>query len=114
MSHDDEALVNRLYRVLLGREPDPFGYAGHLRRLRTGGVSYEDLALGILASEEFKTRSSWSATTAAGLNEVISWIRKSKLEKARQSNPVTISRAYQPTREMGLGEPNPARSHCVF
>ena len=48
-----EEFVGRLYRRVLGREPDPEGFAGHLQSLRNGGRSPLNLVETFLSSEEF-------------------------------------------------------------
>jgi len=48
--------VELLYRSLLGRDPDPDGYAGHLARLRSGAVGCEQLMSEFINCAEFKAR----------------------------------------------------------
>jgi len=51
----EENWVAALYRVLLGREPDPLGLVGHVRALQ-GGRKPDDLMRGFLRSPEFATK----------------------------------------------------------
>jgi FkbM family methyltransferase len=53
MDLDDASFVTLLYRAVLGRDPDPAGYAGHLARLRTHEISHEKLTSEFLCSTEF-------------------------------------------------------------
>ena len=48
-----EEFVGRLYRRLLGREPDLQNFAGHLQSLRHGACSPLNLVGTFLSSEEF-------------------------------------------------------------
>src|SRR6202043_2848292 len=53
---DGAAFIELLYRSVLGRDPDPAGYAGHLARLRSGTVGLEQLVSEFTNSAEFKAR----------------------------------------------------------
>ena len=51
----DEDFVVAVYRVILGREPDPEGEAHHLRLLKDQGMDRKAMVLGFLKSAEFIT-----------------------------------------------------------
>lgn len=48
--------ITRAYRDLLGREPDPQGYAAYERLLRREGGTERDLRAAIMAGEEYRQR----------------------------------------------------------
>ncbi len=49
-----EGFVERLYRLILGREPDPAGFADWIDQLRTGQSTGASVVKGFIFSEEFK------------------------------------------------------------
>ncbi|MGH9058563.1 MAG: DUF4214 domain-containing protein [Acidimicrobiales bacterium] len=57
----DQVAVRLLYQSLLGREPDPVGFADNVARLVEGTASRRDLAAFIRGSEEFQNLG-WSAS----------------------------------------------------
>lgn len=48
--------ITRAYRDLLGREPDPSGYATYERLMRDKGYTERDVRTSIMASEEYRQR----------------------------------------------------------
>lgn len=48
--------ITRAYRELLGRDPDPDGYAAYERLLRREGGTERDLRAAIMAGEEYRQR----------------------------------------------------------
>jgi hypothetical protein len=48
--------ITRAYRELLGREPDPGGYANFERLMRDKGYTERDVRASIMASEEYRQR----------------------------------------------------------
>jgi SAM-dependent methyltransferase len=56
MSLDDASFVTLLYRVLLGREPDPAGHTRYLGNLKAGDVNHEQVALLFAHSDEFRRK----------------------------------------------------------
>jgi FkbM family methyltransferase len=54
--YDPETIVSMLYRLLLGREPDPAGLAHHARNLDAPDFTTEELARTFIASDEFRRR----------------------------------------------------------
>ena len=53
---DIEGFVDRLYTVVLGREPDKAGRRWWVRRLNTGRVNASEAAMGFFTSEEYRKR----------------------------------------------------------
>lgn len=53
---EEAAEVYRLYHALLGRAPDPQGYAGWTMALKSGAATLHDVAEGILNAPEAKAR----------------------------------------------------------
>jgi FkbM family methyltransferase len=56
--------IRYAYRLLLGREPDPEGFATYSRLIRTRSISAENLAETIMGSQEFLVRHDRSTTPA--------------------------------------------------
>jgi hypothetical protein len=54
-THIREA-ITRAYRELLGRDPDPSGYANYERLMRERGYSERDVRQAIMASQEYRNR----------------------------------------------------------
>jgi hypothetical protein len=50
-------VITRAYRDLLGREPDPAGYANYERLMRERGYSERDLREAIVSGDEYRQRS---------------------------------------------------------
>ncbi len=48
--------ITRAYRELLGREPDPAGYANYERLMREKGLSERDLRASIMSGDEYRQR----------------------------------------------------------
>lgn len=63
-----EVAVRLMYEIMLGREPDPGGFADNLRLLQSGTVSRSQLAEGMRGSEEFATRGFSGATFGASIH----------------------------------------------
>ena len=51
-----ETAVTLMYEIMLGREPDPGGFADNLAQVTSGTLTRSQLAEGIRGSEEFATR----------------------------------------------------------
>lgn len=49
-------VITRAYRDLLGREPDPAGYANYEKMLRRDGGTERDVRASILSSDEYRQR----------------------------------------------------------
>jgi len=52
--YDPETIVSMLYRLLLGREPDPAGLAHHAERLRADKVTAQEMARNFVRSTEYR------------------------------------------------------------
>lgn len=50
-------VITRAYKDLLGREPDPAGYANYERLMRERGYTERDIRSAIIAGDEYKQRS---------------------------------------------------------
>ncbi len=48
--------ITRAYRELLGREPDPAGYANYEKLMREKGLSERDLRASIMSGDEYRQR----------------------------------------------------------
>jgi hypothetical protein len=48
--------ITRAYRELLGREPDPAGYANYERLMREKGLSERDLRASIMSGDEYRQK----------------------------------------------------------
>ena len=51
-----QAAITRAYRELLGRDPDPGGYANFERLMREKGYTERDVRAAIMASDEYRQR----------------------------------------------------------
>jgi len=49
-------VITRAYRDLLGREPDPAGYANYERLMRERGYTERDVRAAIMSGEEYRGR----------------------------------------------------------
>jgi hypothetical protein len=51
-----EIAIGFLYYEVLGRPPDPSGFAHYLAATGAGKLAFSDIAAGMVASEEFRNR----------------------------------------------------------
>ncbi len=58
--------ITRSYRELLGRDPDPEGYANFERQMREKGLTERDLRQAILSSDEYRQRQNSGEGQAPG------------------------------------------------
>lgn len=52
----DRAYISFLYLLFVGRLPDPYGLDSYVRDLSAGTMTREEVALGMMLSNEFQTK----------------------------------------------------------
>lgn len=54
--NQDSLFLRAIYGACLGRQPDPAGFAGHMKALREGGADWAGVLASVINSEEFRLR----------------------------------------------------------